>query len=58
MVAALAAAWRFAEAHAEAKKVTGQPDAKAADWQSRSFMAVLAGDGPDAEAARARAAKQ
>lgn len=55
VLAALIAAWRFAEAHAQAKKVTAQPDATAADWQTRSAMAVQVGDGKDAAAARAKA---
>ncbi|MHC4404871.1 MAG: DUF4440 domain-containing protein [Planctomycetota bacterium] len=41
-------AFRFAEAHAAAGKLTGRPDAEASDWALRGQAALFAGDAADA----------
>ncbi len=48
LLRALFDAFRFAEAHETARKLTGGADVEALDWVMRGQAAVLAGDGKDA----------
>ena len=47
LISALRSAYRFAEAHATARKLTDRPDATVDDWVSRGFAALYAGDADD-----------